>query len=152
MKVSGPANPGQPDDLAESLSVSINELAGNVQTAGDLLAGIAQDVSRLVRLEIELAKQEITELVKEKAIALGLGALGALLAFFIVPFLLLMIFELLAEWMPRWGSALVVTILIAAVCGVIFLVAKKKLEGEVVPKRTVASLKEDVRWAKLLKR
>ena len=152
MTVSDPATPPQRDDFPESLSVSINELAGNVQTAGDLLAGIAQDVSRLVRLEIELAKQEITELVKEKAIALGLGALGAVLAFFIVPFLLLMIFELLAEWMPRWASALVVTILIAAVCGVIFMVAKKKLEGEFVPKRTVASLKEDVRWAKRLKR
>jgi hypothetical protein len=152
MTVSGPANPPPPDDFAESLSDPINELTGNFQTAGDLLAGIAQDVSRLVRLEIELAKQEITELAKSKAIALGLAAGGVVLALFIVPFVLLTIFELLAVWMPRWASALVVTVLIGAACGVIFLVARKKLEGEFVPKRTVASLKEDVRWAKRLKR
>ncbi len=152
MTVSGPANPPQPDDFAESLSDSISELSTNVQTAGDLLAGIAQDISRLVRLEIELAKQEITELVKAKAVALGLGALGGFLAFFIVPFVLLTVFELLAVWIPRWASALFVTILIGAICGVIFLVARKKLEGEFYPTRTVASLKEDVSWIRRLKR
>ena len=152
MKVSGPDDPPKPEDFSESLSGSINELTGNVQTAGELLSAIAQDVSRLVRLEIELAKQEITELAKTKAVALGMGAVGVVLALFLVPFVLLTVFEALAEGMPRWASALVVTILIAAVCGVLCFVAKKKLEGEYVPKRTVASLKENVRWAKRLKR
>jgi putative superfamily III holin-X len=152
MQVSGPPNPGPPDDFAVSLSESITELTGNVQTAGDLLSGIAQDVSKLVRLEIELAKQEIVELAKTKAMALGLSALGAVLGFFIVPFVLLTVFELFALWMPRWVAALLVTVLIAAVCAVVFLVAKKKFEGDMVPKRTVASVKESVAWAKRLKR
>lgn len=152
MKVSGPPNPPPPDDFAESLSESITELTGQVQTAGDLLSGIAQDVSKLVRLEIELAKQEIVELAKTKAMALGLSALGAVLGFFIVPFVLLTVFELFALWMPRWVAALLVTVLIAAVCAVVFLVAKKKFEGDMVPKRTVASVKESVAWAKRLKR
>ena len=68
-----------------------------MSTAGDLLAGIAQDVSRLVRLEIELAKQEIVELAKPKALAHGLGALGVVLALSIVPFILLTLFELFAR-------------------------------------------------------
>lgn len=152
MTVGGPATPPSPDDFPDSLSSSFTELTGNVQTAGDLLAGIAQDVSRLVRLEIELARQEITELAKTKAVALGLGALGLVLALFLVPFILLTIFELFAVWMPRWLSALMVTILIAAGSAVVFLVAKKKLEGEFVPKRTVASVKESITWAKRLKR
>ena len=152
MKVSGPDNPPPPDDFAESISESISELTGNVQTAGDLLSAIAQDVSKLVRLEIELAKQEIVELAKTKAVALGLGALGAVLGFFIVPFVLLTLFELFAVWMPRWVAALVVTLLIAAICGVVFFLAKKKFEGDLVPKRTVASLKESLAWLKRLKK
>jgi uncharacterized membrane protein YqjE len=152
MKIGGPANPPPSDDFAESLSDSFTELSGNVQTAGDLLSGIAQDASRLVRLEIELAKQEITELAKSKAVALGMGALALVLALFLVPFILLTIFELLAVWMPRWVSALVVTIVIAAASAGIFLFAKKKLEGQFVPERTVASVKESLQWAKRLKR
>ena len=152
MKVSGPVNPPPPDDFAGSMSDSISELSGNVQTAGDLLSSIAQDVSKLVRLEIELAKQEIVELAKTKAVALGLGALGAVLGLFIVPFLLLTLFELFAVWMPRWVSALLVMVLIAAICGLVFFLAKKKFEGDLVPKRTVASLKESLAWLKRLKR
>lgn len=152
MKVSGPVNPPPPEDFSESLSDSITELTGNVQTAGDLLSGIAQDVSKLVRLEIELAKQEIVELAKTKAVALGLGALGVVLSLFIVPFVLLTLFELLAVWMARWVAALLVTVLIAAVCGVVFFLAKKRFEGDLVPKRTIASLKESLAWLKRLKK
>lgn len=153
MRVRDPAGP--PEDFSESLQGSFQEISGNVQTAGELLAGITQDISKLVRLEIELAKQEIVEIARPKMVALGLGALGVVLALLVVPFLLLTVFEIFDTFMPRWLAALVVTLLIAGGSGAGFFLAKSKLEGTFVPEKTVKSvkislrtLKESVKWAK----
>jgi hypothetical protein len=154
MRVQDPADPSS-EDFTESLHESISEITENVQTAGDLLAGITQDLSKLIRLEIELAKQEIVELARPKLLALGMGALGVVLALFIVPFLLLTIFETFDIFMPRSLAALVVTQLITAGAAGVFLFAKSKLEGTFVPEKSVKSvkitlrtLKESVKWAK----
>ncbi|CAN5828966.1 hypothetical protein BH23ACT12_BH23ACT12_01410 [soil metagenome] len=143
------------EDFSGSLHESISEISDNVQTAGDLLSGITQDLSKLIRLEIELAKQEIVELARPKMLAVGMGALGVVLALFIVPFLLLTIFETFDIFMPRSLAALVVTLLITAGAAGVFFVAKSKLEGTFVPEKSVKSvkitlrtLKESVKWAK----
>lgn len=137
--------PTEQDSATESLS-------GNIHSAGELVSGIAQDVSRLVRLEIELAKQEIAEMARTKALAAGMGVLGVVLALMLIPFVLLTIFELFDVWMPRWTAALLVTVLIAAACGAVLLFARKQLTGTLAPERTVRSIKESVAWAKRLKR
>lgn len=154
MRARDPAEPPH-DDLSGSLSESISEVSGNIQTAGDLLAGITQDISRLVRLEIELAKRELVELARPKLFAAGLGAVGLVLSLFIVPFALLTLFEAFDVFMPRWVAALVVTLLISGGCAILFLFARKKLEGTFTPERTVKSLKitmrslkETIRWAR----
>jgi hypothetical protein len=154
MRVKDPADPS-PEDFSDSLQESISEISDNVQTAGDLLAGITQDLSKLIRLEIELAKQEIVELARPKMLAVGMGALGVVLALFIVPFLLLTIFETFDIFMPRSLAALVVTLLITAGAAGVFFIAKSKLEGTFVPEKSVKSvkitlrtLKESVKWAK----
>jgi uncharacterized membrane protein YqjE len=154
MRVKDPADPSS-EDFSESLHESISEFSGNVQSAGDLLAGITQDLSKLIRLEIELARQEIVELARPKMLAVGMGALGVVLALFIVPFLLLTVFETFDIFMPRSLAALVVTLLITGAAAGVFLFAKSKLEGTFVPEKSVKSvkitlrtLKESVKWAK----
>lgn len=151
MPVSGPGSL-HPDDFTESRSESFADISGNVSSAGDLLSGIAQDVSKLVRLELELAKQEMVELARTKAVGIGLGALGAVMGLMLIPFILLTLLEVLDLWMPRWVAALVMTLLVAAGCAGVLLLAKKHLEGTFTPERTVRSLKESVAWAKRLKR
>lgn len=158
MRVRDPEHPS-PEDPSDSLQDSISGFTGNLQSAGDLLASITQDLSRLVRLEIELAKQEIVELARPKLLAVGLGALGVVMALLIVPFLFLTIFEVFALFMPRWVAALVMTLLLGVGAGGVFFFAKSKLEGEFVPEKTVKSvkitmntLKESLKWAKRPKR
>ncbi len=154
MRVSDPADPTQ-EDFSESLHESVSEISQNVQTAGNLLAGITQDLSKLVRLEIELAKQEIVEIARPKMVAAGVATLGVVLALMIVPFMLMTVFEIFATFMPRWLAALAVTLLIAGGSACIFFFAKRRLEGSFVPETTVKSVKvtlrtfkESVKWAK----
>ncbi|MGH2773110.1 MAG: phage holin family protein [Actinomycetota bacterium] len=122
------------------------------QSLGGLIVEITQDFSKLIRKEVELARQEATDLLKEKVMAVALIAIGAVLGLLLVPFVMFTIYKVLALFMPEWVAAVTITLVIAAACGAVFMVAKSKLGGKMAPERTIKTLKEDVEWAKNLKK
>jgi hypothetical protein len=104
-------------------------------------------VQEIIRSEIRLAKTEFREeagRAKRGAILLGAGAVCGLFA---IDFLLLALIDVLALYMPTWLAALIVGGAVAIVA--IFLVSagRRYFRGlRIVPERTAATLKEDVRW------
>jgi uncharacterized membrane protein YqjE len=132
-----PGGPGDSDDLRE-------------RSTGELLKQLSEQTTQLVHQELELAKAELQQKGKQAgagagmfggAGALGLAALGALTACFILA---------LNAVMPAWLAALIV----AVVYGIIAFVlvkqgqAKLKAAGPPVPEQTIETVKEDVEWAK----
>jgi uncharacterized membrane protein YqjE len=124
--------------------------ATNNDSTGELIKQLSQDVSTLVRQELELARAELTEKGKKAGMGAGmfggagvfaLGAFGALTATLIL---------LLAEGMDAWVAALIVTAVWGAVAGVLALQGKHKVEeaGPPQPEQTVETVKEDMQWAK----
>jgi VIT1/CCC1 family predicted Fe2+/Mn2+ transporter len=120
------------------------------ESFGDLAKGLSQDMSTLVRQEMQLARAEMKEYAREAGTGLGmfggagifaLATLGALTAFLIIAFDL---------FMPLWLSALIVTVLWGAVAAVLYFQGRDKLReaGSPVPEQTVETVKEDVDWAK----
>ena len=120
------------------------------RSLGELLRQLSEQTTRLVHQELELAKAELQQKGKEAgagagmfggAGALGLAALGALTACFILA---------LNAIMPAWLAAL----LVAVVYGIIAFVlvkqgqARIKAAGPPVPEQTIETVKEDVEWAK----
>jgi hypothetical protein len=122
------------------------------QPIGDLLKQLSQETTTLVRKELELAKAEVTEKGKQAGVGVGmfggagvasLLALGSLTAFLIA---------LLATAMEVWIAALIVTVLWAAVAGVLALMGRNKVQEATPPApQTVETIKEDVQWAKTQK-
>ncbi len=117
---------------------------------GELLKQLSQETTTLVRQELELARAEMTQKGKRAGIgagmfgaagAIGLAALGAFTAFAIL---------VLDSFMPNWLAALVVTIVWAAVAGVLAMRGREEVKeaGSPVPEQTKETLKEDVQWAK----
>jgi uncharacterized membrane protein YqjE len=117
---------------------------------GELVKELSRQTSDLVRQEVELAKVELTEKGKKAgagagmfgaAAALGLLALGALTACFILA---------LATAMDGWIAALIVAAVYAAIAGVLALQGRNKIQeaGPPVPEQAAESVKEDVQWAK----
>jgi putative superfamily III holin-X len=117
---------------------------------GELVKQLSNQVSSLVRQEVQLAKAEAAEKGKKAGVGAGifggagvagLLALGSLTAFLIL---------VLALAIPAWASALLVTALWAAVAGVLALQGRNKLRemGKPVPEKTVETVKEDVQWLK----
>jgi len=120
---------------------------------GELLKRLSNETTTLVKMELDLAKAEMTQKGKEAGLGagflggagvVGLLALGSLTAFLIL---------LLDGAMPNWLAALVVTLLWGAVAGVLALQGKNKLQeaGPPAPEQTIETVREDVQWAKTQK-
>ncbi|HVF53203.1 MAG TPA: phage holin family protein [Actinomycetota bacterium] len=129
---------------------------GNGQTsdksAGQLMKEVTEDLSSLIRMEIQLAKQEVGEAVAEKvkgAVIIGIaGALG----FFALIFLLLAIRDGFDTFMWTWLADIATAVVLLAIGAGGALIAKKKLSAPISAELTKQSIKEDVEMAKSLGR
>jgi MFS family permease len=116
---------------------------------GPLLRSIAADISTLVSKQIELAKQEIGEMVGTRAKAVGVFGAAAVLGLFVVGFLGMAGAEALDLVLPRWAAMLIMAGVFAALAAIAIVAARSWLRSSASkPELTQESLKEDVRWAK----
>jgi len=108
------------------------------QSLGQLVTKAMQNVSSLVRLEIELAKAELTDQARQGAVGAGLVAGAAFLA--VVAFLLLSFAAVygLAEVMPLWAAFLVVAGVYLVIAAVFGFVANRSFRGLKGPERAIA--------------
>ena len=123
---------------------------GEDPTLGALVHDMTQQMSTLVRDEMRLAQAEMTQ--KGKAAGLGIGLFGGagLVALYGVATLIATVILALALAVPAWVSALVVTVVLFAVAGVLALVGKKNVSQATPakPEQAIAGLKEDIATVK----
>jgi hypothetical protein len=116
---------------------------------GDLFSELSRDFGQLVRDEVQLAKTEVTDEVR--VVARASGTLGVA-AYAAVTAILLLSFAAawgLAELMPIGFAFLIVGIVWAAVGAIAFVYGRKQLQAvNLKPEQTIATLQEDVQWAK----
>src|SRR5262245_37146761 len=116
----------------------------------ELLKRLSEQTSTLVRSELDLAKAELT--VKGKRAGQGAGMFGGagLVGLYALGALTATIILALATAMDAWLAALIVTVVYAAIAGVLALIGKGKVQQATppVPEQTVDSVKEDVQWTK----
>ena len=119
------------------------------QGTSSLLRSIAADISTLVSKQIELAKQEIGEMVGTRAKAVGVFGAAAVLGLFVVGFLGMAGAEALDLVLPRWAAMLITAAVFGLLAAAAILAARRSLRSSASkPELTQESLKEDVRWAK----
>ena len=132
-----PSGPGDSDDLRD-------------RSLGELLKLLSELTTRLVHQELELAKAELTHKGRQAgagaglfggAGALGLAALGALTACFILA---------LNAIMPAWLAALLVAVVYGIIAFVLVKQGQARMKRAVppVPTQTIETVKEDVEWAR----
>jgi uncharacterized membrane protein YqjE len=120
------------------------------RSLGELLKQLSEQTTRLVHQELELAKAELAQKGKQAgkgagmfggAGALGLAALGALTACFILA---------LDTVVPAWLAALIVAVVYGIVAFVLVKQGQAKIKQATppVPTQTIETVKEDVEWAK----
>jgi len=118
---------------------------------GDLFSRLTQDTSRLIRQEVRLASQEMTNKATTIAKQMGMLAAGGAVAYGGYLFLLgALTYGLTSAFgLPIWLSFLIVGVAAVIVGG---LLAYKGIETlkhvQLTPQETVDTLKEDIAWAK----
>lgn len=119
------------------------------QRSGDLAAEVVQDVSRLVSLEIALARQEMKELAIRNGIAIGLIAFGGLLCMLALMVAVPVAVVLLVTF--GWAAVAVIAAAVWAatylLIGIALLLVGKARLRIGLPSRTIASITETKKWA-----
>ena len=85
-------------------------------------------VLSLLKSELEAFEQDVARSGKHAAIGIGLFFAAGAFGFWTLGVATYFLIQLLALWLPLWGASLVVTLLFAAVAGVLALVGAKRLE------------------------
>jgi hypothetical protein len=119
------------------------------RSLGELFAELASDTSTLVRQEVALAKTELTQNATRVGTHVGSLVVGGAVGY--AAFLSVMAAAIigLGRVIPVWVAALVVGVVVAVVAWWLISSALRALrETDVVPRRTVETLKEDAQWMK----
>ena len=99
------------------------------QSLGSLVTGVTEDLSSLIRGEIELAKTELRDSAQVASKGAGLIAAAVGVASMAGLFLLLTFAWLLVQWgLPFWAAFGIVTLILAIVAVVLGLVGRKQLQ------------------------
>ncbi|MEJ7583246.1 MAG: phage holin family protein [Acidimicrobiales bacterium] len=117
------------------------------RTLPELLSAMTQDVSELVRKELELAREEVKVEVKHAGDAAKfLGSAG------FVAYLAVLMLVFAAAWgldavLPTGFAFLVVGLVLGAVAAVLALRGRDRLKTlDPKPQQTIETLKEDAQW------
>jgi len=122
---------------------------GDERSLGDLLGDIADNLTTLVKQELDLAKTEAKQEAAKAGKGAGLLGGAGITGHLALLFASLALMFLLDTWMHTALAALIVTALWAIVAAVLGARGRKELQ-ELNPKleTTQRTIKEDVQWAK----
>jgi uncharacterized membrane protein YqjE len=116
------------------------------QSTSELVQRASEQITRLVRDEIALAKAELAEKGKHAGIGIGLFGGGGVLAIYGVGGLIATLIIVLNLWLSLWLAALIVTVALFVVAGILALLGKGQVSKAVPaqPTEAVTSVKADV--------
>jgi Putative Actinobacterial Holin-X, holin superfamily III len=123
---------------------------GGERPIGDLLGDLANQVSGLVRQEVELARTEIAASLMQAGRGAGLTGLGgALIHAGFLTLLAAIVLGLVQTGLDPWFAALLVGALVIGVGIVMTSIGLKEVQTtDVAPRQTVASLRRDVEYVR----
>ena len=111
---------------------------------GALFADLSDKTTLLIRQEIDLAKQEMTEKVKRAAMDVVSFLIGAFIAYIGLLALIAAAALALALVLPDWVATLIVGVLVIAIGGIMVLVGVNSLKDlNLKPERTINTLKDN---------
>lgn len=115
-------------------------------SAAELVKQVSEQTQRLIRQELALARLEISEKARHAGLGAGMLAGAGAVAFFAVGTLIAMSVLLLATALDAWLAALIVTVALLAIAGVLALMGKGQLSRATpaTPEQTIESVKADV--------
>jgi cation transport ATPase len=132
---------GVPDTVT-SIPLADPHAVGANASIGELVRDATNQVSTLVRAEVELAKAEITRDVKKGLTGSVYFIIALVVLLYSTFFMFFFLAELLDTWLWRWAAFLIVFLLMLAATGVFALLGYRKVRRIRGPQQTIESVRE----------
>jgi uncharacterized membrane protein YqjE len=122
-----------------------NDSKESLPTA-DLIRQMSEQVSRLVKDELRLARLELAEKGKNAGIGAGLFGGAGVVALYGGASIVAAVILLLALVMPAWLAAVVVGVALLVLAAILGFFGKRRVARAAppTPERTIASVKHDI--------
>lgn len=132
-----------------SLSEQFTEMRDEAMAMRGDVNSIASEVQRLLQMEVQLAQAEMQEARQHAMRGTMVSGAAAVFALIMSIFLFLAIMFALDTLMPIWAAALATTGIAAGVAILFAMLGMQQWRSfSPVPRRTIRTMQEDVRWAK----
>lgn len=115
------------EKIEDVIQVGTPARAADSVKMSTLIKDVQDKITRLVKAEIELAKVELIQKLKDSAIAIGLFVAAAFLLFFVFTALIGSLVAALAAAMPLWGAFLSTALILLLIAGLLALAGKRFL-------------------------
>ena len=135
------SNQFAPKDNAIPLSDADTSRSGEA-SIGTLVSNATEQVSSLVRSEVELAKTELAASAKKGGIGAGFFGVAGTVALYSSFFFFFFLAELLAKWLDRWAAFLIVFLIMLVIAGVCALVGIQNVKKVKKPEKTINSFSD----------
>jgi uncharacterized membrane protein YqjE len=128
------------------------DLVGQEQSLSQLLSAMTNDLGRLFRQEVELAKVEMKEEATKTGKVAGMFGAAGVAAHMALLFISLAAAWLLDAVMPESLAYLLVGIVYAIAAAILAKTGQERMKQlRPVPEQTIETVKEDVQWARAQK-
>lgn len=119
------------------------------QSLGELISNLASQSASLVRDEVQLAKQELSEKVKTLRSVTTVIIAGAFCGLIAVLALCAALIAGLAEFMAVWLAALIVGGVLGIISAIIVVTGLSNLKrANLKPEQTIETMEENKEWLK----
>lgn len=115
----------------------------------EIIEALRPQLQVLVNKQLELARTELAPVGKKAGMAAGLLAAGAVFMLVFLIFLALTGVYALSLLLPLWASALIVSVILLVIGGVLAGSGASILRGlDPKPHRTIRTLQQNINWLK----
>ena len=115
----------------------------------EIIEALRPQLQVLVNKQLELARTELAPVGKKAGMAAGLLAAGAVFMLVFLIFLSLTGVYVLSLLLPLWASALIVSVILLVIGGILAGSGASILRGlDPKPHRTIRTLQQNINWLK----
>ena len=111
-------------------------------SVGQLVSNATEQMSQLVRSEVELAKTELAQSAKKGGIGAGMFGVAGTVALYSSFYFFFFLAELLDKWLDRWAAFLIVFLIMLVIAAVVGFIGFKNIKKVKAPEKTIESTKE----------
>jgi uncharacterized membrane protein YqjE len=124
--------------------------ASTEPSVGELVTQLSEQTSRLVRSEMQLAQAEMQQKAKNAGVGVGLFGAAGIVGLYGAGALVATVILALSLVLPAWAAALIVTVTLFAIAGIVALTGKNRVSRATppVPRQTIDSVKRDIETVK----